>query len=172
LKTIQYEDLAVVKPFYPGGTKAIDATAPVYAFQHQPDNIGNAIIMGDFYRGNTFPVFYDNALFFTDANRGTVTTALFDATGKVTGTRLFADNLFGISQMATGPDGNFYYLQLGDQIGGKTGLGVLGRWKPSTAAAPSGAATSRISVPSSAEGSLIENPVDSNIQKGGLFQRS
>lgn len=130
-QTPNYQNLPGVTPFYPGGSQAITATAPVFAFSHQPGG-GDAIIMGQFYTGNTFPVFYDNALFYSNASRGTVSTVFFDQTGQATGTQLFADNLFGITEMNVGPDGNLYYVNLGVPIGGATGTGSIGRWRPTT----------------------------------------
>lgn len=133
LRTPNYQNLAGVIPFYPGGSSAINAQAPLFAFQHQNPG-GDAIVMGDFYTGNTFPVFYDNALFYANASRGTVNTVLFDQTGQVAGTQLFADNLFGVVNLKQGPDGNLYYVNLGAPIGGATGTGSIGRWRLSSGA--------------------------------------
>jgi glucose/arabinose dehydrogenase len=131
LRTPNYENLDAVKPYYPGGSKAIDATAPLFAFQHQAGG-GNAIIMGEYYTANAFPSVYDNALFYTNASRGTVSTVFFDQTGKVSGTQLFADNIQGITQLNVGPDGSLYYVNLGIPIGGAGGTGSIGRWRPSS----------------------------------------
>jgi glucose/arabinose dehydrogenase len=131
VRTPSYENLPAVTPFYPGGPQAITPDRPVFAFRHQGD--GDAIIMGEYYTGNTFPTFYDNALFYSNASRGTVSTVFFDATGNVTGTQLFADNLKGITQLNVGPDGSLYYVNLGIPIGGGTGTGSIGRWRPTAA---------------------------------------
>jgi glucose/arabinose dehydrogenase len=141
IRTPNYQSLPEVIPFYPGGSKAINATAPVFAFQHQAGN-GDAIIMGEYYTGTTFPTFYDNALFYANASRGTVSTVFFDQTGKVTGTQLFADNFQGITQLNVGPDGSLYYVNLGIPIGGGTGTGSIGRWRPTTGTAPNAPANS------------------------------
>jgi glucose/arabinose dehydrogenase len=135
LRTPDYQNLPEVIPYYPGGSKAIDATAPLFAFQHQAGS-GDAIVMGEYYTANTFPSFYDNALFYANASRGTVSTVFFDQTGKVSGTQLFADNLQGITQLNVGPDGSLYYVNLGIPIGGGTGTGSIGRWRPTTGTAP------------------------------------
>ncbi|MBE9028497.1 DUF4347 domain-containing protein [filamentous cyanobacterium LEGE 11480] len=135
LRTANYQNLPQVTPFYPGGSQTITAQTPLFAFEHQSGG-GDAVIMGDFYTGNTFPVFYDNALFYTNASRGTVNTVFFDQTGQVSGTQLFADNLFGITELETGPDGSLYYVNLGVPIGGTTGTGSIGRWVPTTGNGP------------------------------------
>jgi glucose/arabinose dehydrogenase len=135
LRTPDYQNQPEVIPYYPGGSKAIDATAPLFAFQHQP-GAGDAIIMGEYYTANAFPSFYDNALFYANASRGTVSTVFFDQTGKVSGTQLFADNLQGITQLNVGPDGSLYYVNLGIPIGGGDGTGSIGRWRPTAATTP------------------------------------
>jgi glucose/arabinose dehydrogenase len=135
IPTPNYQSLPEVTPFYPGGIKAITPQSPLFAFQHQAGN-GDAIVMGEYYTGNTFPTFYDNALFFTNVSRGSVSAAFFDANGNVTGTQLFADNLPGITQLNVGPDGSLYYVNLGIPIGGGTGTGSIGRWRPTTGTAP------------------------------------
>jgi glucose/arabinose dehydrogenase len=131
LRTPTYQNLPEVLPYYPGGSKAIDPTAPLFAFQHQPGG-GDAIIMGEYYTANAFPSVYDNALFYANASRGTVSTVFFDQTGKVSGTQLFADNLQGITQLNVGPDGSLYYVNLGIPIGGSGGTGSIGRWRPNS----------------------------------------
>jgi glucose/arabinose dehydrogenase len=130
-KTPDYQNFAAAQAFYASGGAA---EAPLYAFPHQPGG-GNAIIMGEYYTGNTFPAFYENALFYTDASRGTVTSVFFDQTGKVSGTSQFADGLFGITQLTVGPDGSLYYVNLGTPIGGQAGTGSIGRWRPDATAA-------------------------------------
>jgi glucose/arabinose dehydrogenase len=135
LRTPDYQNQPQVTPFYPGGIKAITPENPLFAFQHQPGN-GDAIVMGEYYTGNTFPTFYDNALFFTNVSRGSVSAAFFDANGKVTGTQLFADNLPGITQLNVGPDGSLYYVNLGIPIGGAAGTGSIGRWRPTGTTVP------------------------------------
>jgi glucose/arabinose dehydrogenase len=132
LRAPDYLDEPEVLPYYPGGSKAIDPTAPLFAFQHQAGS-GDAIVMGEYYTANAFPSFYDNALFYANASRGTVSTVFFDQTGKVSGTQLFADNFQGITQLNVGPDGSLYYVNLGIPIGGGTGTGSIGRWRPTTA---------------------------------------
>ncbi len=135
LRTPDYQNLPQVAPYYPGGSRAIDPTAPLFAFQHQAGG-GDAIVLGEYYTANAFPSFYDNALFYANASRGTVSTVFFDQTGKATGTQLFADNIQGITQLNVGPDGSLYYVNLGIPIGGGTGTGSIGRWRPTTGTAP------------------------------------
>lgn len=133
LRTPGYQNDPNVQVYYPGGSRAINAEAPAFGFRHQGG--GDAIIMGEFYTGNTFPVFYENALFFSNANRGTVSTAFFDGAGRITGTQLFAENSFGIAQLTVGPDGSLYAVNLGVPIDtGVQGQGSITRWRPTNAA--------------------------------------
>jgi glucose/arabinose dehydrogenase len=130
IRTPDYQTLPEVTPLY-SGPSAITPEAPIFAFQHQAGG-GDAIIMGEFYQGTTFPAFYDKALFYTNVSRGTVSTVFFDQTGKVTGTQLFADNLGGVVQLNVGPDGSLYYVRISDQ----NGVGSIGRWRPNSSTAP------------------------------------
>jgi glucose/arabinose dehydrogenase len=160
LLTPDYQNLSNIRPFYPGGARDITEQSPLFAFQHQPGG-GNAIIMGDYYTGNTFPSFYDNALFYSDASRGTVTAVFFDQTGRVSGTSLFADNVQGITELEVGPDGSLYAVNLGIPIGGAAGTGSLSRWRPN----PAANARTRPNAP------VIEDETDPAVKniKGGLF---
>ncbi|KAM3107674.1 PA14 domain-containing protein [Phormidesmis sp. 146-33] len=117
-KTGGYSSLQSVINFYNSGATV---TAPIYAFQHGGSG-GDAIAVGDFYTGNTFPAIYDKSLFITNLSKGTIDTLSFDEAGKVSGVRRFASNLFGLTQITTGPDSNLYYANLNS--------GVIGRWRP------------------------------------------
>jgi glucose/arabinose dehydrogenase len=109
-------------------------TAPIYDFAHQGGGTGDSIGVGPFYKATAFPQIYDGALFFNNISRGTVSTLTLDATGAVTGTRLFDSGLQGITQMKVGPDGNLYYISLGLPIDtGRTGTGSVSRWQPKVA---------------------------------------
>ncbi len=118
LKTGGYQNLPSVQAIYNSGQAV---TAPIYSYQHFGSG-GNAIGVGDFYTGNTFPAIYDKNLFITDLSKGTVDALIFDASGAVTGQRRFASGLFGLTQITTGFDGNLYYASLGS--------GEIGRWRP------------------------------------------
>ncbi len=118
LKTGGYQNLSSVQAFYNSGQAV---TAPLYSYQHFGSG-GNAIGVGDFYTGNTFPAIYDKNLFITDLSKGTVDALTLDANGAVNGQRRFADGLYGLTQITTGPDGSLYYASLG--------TGEIGRWKP------------------------------------------
>ncbi|WP_088888904.1 NPCBM/NEW2 domain-containing protein [Leptolyngbya ohadii] len=80
-----------------------------------------ALIMGDFYTGNTFPAPYSGALFYSDVGLGTVYMTFLNPDGTVNATQVF-DTLPYIVDMETGPDGNLYYASL---FGGE-----IGRWSP------------------------------------------
>ncbi|MGH2413599.1 MAG: hypothetical protein ACRDEA_07895, partial [Microcystaceae cyanobacterium] len=68
----------------------------------------------------TFPELYRGALFFSDVSAGTVDAAIFDQAGHVSSVQRFATGLPYTVQMATGPDSNLYYVNLG--------TGQIGRW--------------------------------------------
>ncbi|MFM2429638.1 MAG: hypothetical protein RLZZ511_851 [Cyanobacteriota bacterium] len=149
IRTPGYRDNAEVQPYYPGGSRAITPTNPLYSFPHI--NRGNAVVMGEYYMGNTLPDRYDNALFFANTSQGRVSALFSDSQGRTTGTQLVEDNLFGVVQLSVGPDGSLYYVN----IGNGTGTGSIGRWKPSTTA---------VNAPTARPGEFIKN--------SGLFQQS
>jgi glucose/arabinose dehydrogenase len=120
-RTGGYSNLQTVKDFYNSGATV---TAPIYTIQHSGGG-GDAIAVGDFYTGNTFPTIYNDSLFITNVSKGYVDTLYFDATGKVSNVQRFANNVYGIVQMTTGPDSNLYYAMLDGQNGGE-----IGRWRP------------------------------------------
>jgi glucose/arabinose dehydrogenase len=125
LRTGGYAGIPAVQNFYNSNRPV---TAPIYAFEHYGTG-GNAIVMGDFYTGTTFPTEYQNALFISDVSKGTVDALTLDASGNVLGARRFASNQFGIVQISTGPDGNLYYVNYN--------TGEIGRWRSGTGPASS-----------------------------------
>ncbi|MBE9010436.1 DUF4347 domain-containing protein [Pseudanabaenaceae cyanobacterium LEGE 13415] len=120
LRTGGYQDLTSVQDFYRSGRPV---TAPWYSYRHSGSG-GNAIGVGDFYTGETFPAIYDDNLFITDLSKGTVDALILDANYAIVGQRRFASGLFGLTQITTGLDGNLYYASLGS--------GEIGRWRPIT----------------------------------------
>jgi glucose/arabinose dehydrogenase len=128
IRTGGYSDLAPVQDFYAREQRGeVSVTAPVYAFEHFGTG-GNAIVVGDFYTGTTFPSVWDRNLFITDVSKGTVDALTLGTNGQVSGVRRFADNLFGLVQITTGPDGNLYYASLNS--------GEIGRWRATAAPSP------------------------------------
>jgi glucose/arabinose dehydrogenase len=121
-KTGGYRDLPSLQSFY--SNLPPNLTAPVYSFAHYTidGRGGNAIGVGDFYTGNTFPSVYDNALFITDLSKGIVDALIFDENGAFVEQRRFAGERFGLTQMRVGADGNLYYTSLA--------TGEFGRWRP------------------------------------------
>ncbi|NEQ25442.1 MAG: PQQ-dependent sugar dehydrogenase, partial [Microcoleus sp. SIO2G3] len=117
-----YSPLPQAQAFYSTG----QSIAPFFSRHHDanqnPDGRGTtALIMGDFYTGNTFPAIYNGALFYNDVGQGTVYTTFLNADGTIRSTQVF-DEVPYIVDMETGPDGNLYYASLYD--------GEIGRWKP------------------------------------------
>ena len=101
LQTNGYQDLPEAQAFYAIGEPVQE---PIHARPHSDG--ATAIIMGDFYTGNTFPSVYHDALFFADVNEGSIDFITFDGQGNPEPVRSFANGISGIVHMATGPDGN------------------------------------------------------------------
>jgi glucose/arabinose dehydrogenase len=116
LKTPSYQDLPEAQAFYASGKQV---TLPSLALNHATDGI-NAIILGGFYTGNNLPTQYKGDLFFNDLGQGIIRNVSFDAAGKITSIDVFTTGAQNVVQMAQGPDGNYYYVNIGD--------GTVGRW--------------------------------------------
>lgn len=96
-----YQELPEAQAFYDSGEAV---TSSLYARNHSDGAI--AIIVGDFYTGDTFPDLYDNALFYSDFGDSTVRYLTFEESGVEVNT--FQDNISGLTQISTGVDGNLY----------------------------------------------------------------
>ena len=116
IRTPQYEDLPEAEAFYNSG---IEATPSIFALNHGSSGI-NAIIMGDIYTGSTYPAEFQGDLFFNDLGQGIVRNISFDASGNVSSVEVFSTEAQIVVQIAQGPDGNLYYVDLND--------GIVGRW--------------------------------------------
>jgi len=117
-----YSSLPQAQAFYNSGQTTV---TPLIARNHTASQnldgrATTALIMGDFYSGNTYPSVYNGALFYNDVGLGTVYATFLNANGTVNSTQVF-DNLQYIVDMETGPDGNLYYASL---YGGE-----VGRWR-------------------------------------------
>jgi glucose/arabinose dehydrogenase len=119
LKTNSYKNLAAAQTFYASGQSV---TPSIFALNHAADGI-DAIVMGDVYTGTALPSKYSGDLFFNDLGNGIVRNANLDASGKVTSVETFATDAQYVVQIAQGPDGNLYYVDLDD--------GLVGRWQMS-----------------------------------------
>ncbi|MGJ5634627.1 Calx-beta domain-containing protein, partial [Nostoc sp. CALU 1950] len=113
-KQIYYSNREQAQDFYNSGKTV---TAPAYTYEHFGSN---SIVMGDFYRGSTFPSIYQDALFIGDFSQGTIDAVKFDSQGKFVSVKRFTSsqdrpNLGVTAQISTGKDGNLYYADL---IGG------------------------------------------------------
>ena len=76
--------------------------------------------MGDIYTGSTYPAEFQGDLFFNDLGQGIVRNLSFDASGNISNIEVFSTEAQIVVQIAQGPDGNLYYVDLDD--------GVVGRW--------------------------------------------
>ena len=116
VRTPSYQNLPEAQAFYNSGQQT---TPAVYGLSHQADGI-NAIVMGDVYRGTTYPAEYQGNLFVNDLGQGIVRAVSFDAAGNVDQVRTFTTGAQIVVQMVQGPDGNMYYVDLNDN--------TVGRW--------------------------------------------
>ena len=108
-------------------------TAALYAYPH----VGrDASITGGFvYHGTQFPAAYQGSYFFADYTQNWIKRLTFDAQGNVNGVFDFEppdgtnDGPYGdIVNLAEGPDGALYYLDLGySDVGGTFGTSKLRR---------------------------------------------
>ena len=111
LRTNGYSELSEAQEFYESGQSV---TPAISARSHEDGAI--AVIMGDFYTGETFPDRYDDALFFSDYGDDVVRYLTFDEAGDVD-VNTFSDDVQGLVQLSTGPDSNLYYASLDGEIG-------------------------------------------------------
>jgi glucose/arabinose dehydrogenase len=111
----EYANLQPAIDFYRGSATV---TAPIYGYTHFGSN---AIVMGDFYTGNTLPSIYQGSLFVADVSQGTIDTLKLNNQGQVVSVSRFDSGIAAPVQITTGPDGNLYYASLVS--------GLIGRWK-------------------------------------------
>ncbi len=74
---------------------------------------GAALAGGTFYDSTAFPAPYRGNFFFGDYVSGLMARTTLDAQNNVTSTALFANNIPGLIDITTGPDGALYYQGIG-----------------------------------------------------------
>jgi len=117
IRTNDYQDLPEAQAFYASGQSV---TPSVVALSHPADGI-NAIVAGAVYRGTTYPVEYQGAIFVNDLGQGIVRAYTLNSAGEVVGPpQTFTTGAQIVVKMVQGPDGNMYYADLDD--------GKIGRW--------------------------------------------
>ncbi len=116
LKTEAYQDLPQAKDFY---NRDPQVNAPILGLNHSIEGI-NALILGDFYTGNTLPTQYRGDLFFNDLGQGIVRNITFDPDGNIRSIGTFTTGAQNVVQIVDAPDGNLYYVNIGN--------GTIGRW--------------------------------------------
>jgi glucose/arabinose dehydrogenase len=122
-RNLGYSKLPQAQAFYNSNQPVVN---PLVARSHDASQNtdarpATALIMGDFYTGNTLPTSYNGALLYNDVSGGTVYAALLNPDGTVQSTQV-VDTLPNIVDTEMGPDGYLYYA--------KIDTGVIGRWKP------------------------------------------
>jgi len=111
-----YQNLPEAQAFYASGASVAAST---FALSHAGDGI-NAIVMGDVYRGTTYPSEYIGDVFVNDLGQGIVRNISFDASGNVSDVDIFTTGAAAFVQIVQGPDGNLHWVDLGG--------GRVGRW--------------------------------------------
>jgi glucose/arabinose dehydrogenase/PKD repeat protein len=117
------------------GPCSAPCTSPLYSYPH---NGRDASITGGFvYHGTAFPASYQGSYFFADYTQNWIRRLTFDASGNVSGVFNFEpadgslDGPYGdIVDLAQGPDGALYYVDLGySDISGTFGVSKIRRIK-------------------------------------------
>ena len=107
LQQPEYRNLPEAQDFYSSGESSV--TAPISADNHKDGAV--AVTMGDFYQGDVYPDFYQNALFYTDFGTGDVNYLTFNEDGSVS-ENTFDKDITGLTQISSGVDGNLYAVDL------------------------------------------------------------
>lgn len=133
---------AACQSLYNQGSSAVQSPLYGYTQQVSGSNPGAAVIVGDFYRGTSYPTQYRGALFIADYNRNTIQYLTFSSNGTAS-VNNFAQDLGATSQIVTGPDSNLWYVLPSGQVrrfvytaGGNTPPTAQIAATPSSGAAP------------------------------------
>ena len=97
----RYAQLPEAQEFYDSNNSV---TASLYGRNHNDGAV--AIIMGDFYESGPYPNDFNGALFYSDFGDRTIRYLTFED-GEAT-VNTFQDNISGIVQLSTSPDGELY----------------------------------------------------------------
>lgn len=129
-----WEELDTVDPgsnygwdFYEGSCGSCGYVNPVYAYGHLPvDSAGSAISA---YTGSTFPLAYDNVVFFGDYNRRDIEAVTFDSSFRTEVSDSVFDSAAGtIADLVEGPDGDLYFVSVFE--GTFTRISAVGPFPP------------------------------------------
>lgn len=90
-------------------------TPALFAYTHDGlPGEGSAVLVGDMYRGASYPPLYRGALFYADFNRKQLRFLSFAADGSVASSQVFSDGIGYVTQMTTEPSTHdLFVLQLG-----------------------------------------------------------
>jgi glucose/arabinose dehydrogenase len=102
-------------PDFEGPSHAPGFVEPIYAYRHGRQGVGKgaAITGGVFYTGNTFPAQYSGKYFFSDYVNGFIRVMDPNRPHDVTP---FASGASSPIQLAVGPDGGLYYLNVKGEV--------------------------------------------------------
>ena len=119
-----HQDLPFTQAYYATGAVTQGAA---YAYLH---NGSNALLSGAYYTGNTFPAIWKDTLFVTDVSQGWVEALKFNPDRTLASARRFDEDesLKFITNMAVGPDGNMYFVDLDNS--------KIGRWRSVASSTP------------------------------------
>jgi glucose/arabinose dehydrogenase len=99
--------------FVQAGLDATAGTGTATSTTYGDGSSGAAISGGHFYDSTAFLAAYRGNFFFGDYISGKMARATLDAANNVTSVDLFANNLSGLIDIGTGPDGALYYQGIG-----------------------------------------------------------
>ncbi len=114
-----YSSFATCKDLYAKAGTSAGVTFPDHFYAHDS---GAAIVGGPTYTGGAYPDDYDGDIFFGDYVKGFIKRLEFDSTGKVSGTKDFAGDWYGVDLELW--QENLYYVEFGD---GGSGSGAVKR---------------------------------------------
>ncbi len=92
---------------------ADSVTPALYAYAHL-DMLGNAVLVGDVYRGKSYPPLYQGALFYTDYNRQEIRFLAFDRRGEPRISQLVVGPVGFLTQISSDPvSQDLYMMRIG-----------------------------------------------------------
>jgi len=86
-------------------------TAPLYTYAHDANGAGS-VAVGSFSKNSAYPATYNTSFFFGDYAQNWIKRLELDVNNNFVAIHDFMDNPDGPVDLATGPDGNVYYLSI------------------------------------------------------------
>lgn len=88
-------------------------TPALFSYSHE-NNMGSSVLIGDVYRGASYPPLYRGTLFYTDYNRRQIRFVAIDRFGQVASSQLVVGPVGYLTQISRDPKtGDLYAMQIG-----------------------------------------------------------